>query len=67
MDTQILINKLLAHAERNHISVAQLARAAEVDPSLISRWKHGTVEPRFSTLRRVSLALDKLIEERRAA
>jgi predicted transcriptional regulator len=67
MDTKTLIHKLLSDAERNGISVAQVARSAAIDPSLISRWKHGLVEPRLSTLNRVRTALDKLIAERRAA
>lgn len=51
---------LLADIAEAGLSVAKVCAEAGVDPSLVSRWKAGRVEPRISSLAKMRAALDAL-------
>jgi transcriptional regulator with XRE-family HTH domain len=46
-----------ARREKLKLTQLQLAQAAEVDPSSLSRWEQGKVQPRLEEYRRVLIAL----------
>jgi transcriptional regulator with XRE-family HTH domain len=60
MDANTLLVALLDDISKAGFSVAQICKAANVDPSLVSRWKGGRVEPRLSSLVRLEAALELL-------
>lgn len=45
-------------------STAAVCREAGIDPSLVSRWKAGTVEPRISSLNRLNKAIHDLKQQK---
>lgn len=47
-------------------SIAEVCREASIDPSLVSRWKAGSVEPRISSLVRINEAIDVLVDRQLA-
>ena len=61
-----IIDGLIQRIETAGFSVSAVCKRAAIDPALVSRWKHGRVEPRLSTVERISAALDQLIAERGA-
>jgi transcriptional regulator with XRE-family HTH domain len=64
MNAQTLLVGLLDDISKAGFSVAQICKAAGVDPSLVSRWKGGRVEPRISSLVRLEAALELLKTQR---
>ncbi len=64
---QKIIDGLIQRIEDAGFSVSAVCKKAAIDPALVSRWKHGRVEPRLSTVDRMAAALQQLIEERDAA
>jgi len=56
----MIVVKLLRDIDKAGVSVASVCDRAGIDPSLISRWKHGRVEPRFSTIQRMMDALKEI-------
>lgn len=61
MDAQSLLVVLLDKISKAGLSVAQVCKGAGIDPSLVSRWKGGRVEPRLSSLVKMDQALQALI------
>ncbi len=57
------LQNILAEIEAGPVSVAKVCYAAGLDPSVVSRWKRGSVEPRLSSLERLAEAHDKLLAE----
>jgi predicted transcriptional regulator len=57
MDANQLLLTLLNDISKAGLSVAKVCRAAGVDPSLVSRWKAGKVEPRLSSITKMREAL----------
>jgi transcriptional regulator with XRE-family HTH domain len=55
------LQSLLAEIDAGPVSVAKVCYEAGLDPSVVSRWKRGAVEPRLSSLERLSEAHDKLL------
>lgn len=64
---QKMIDNLIQRIEDAGFSVSAVCRRANIDPALVSRWKHGRVEPRLSTVDRLVVALEQLEHERDAA
>jgi len=60
MNAQTLLVVLLDDVSKAGYSVAQVCKAAGIDPSLVSRWKGGRVEPRLSSLIKLEAALELL-------
>jgi transcriptional regulator with XRE-family HTH domain len=60
MNAQALLIALLDDISKAGFSVAQVCKAAGIDPSLVSRWKAGRVEPRLSSLFKMRAALESL-------
>lgn len=60
MNAQTLLLVLLNDISKAGFSVARVCQAAEIDPSLVSRWKAGRVEPRMSSLSKMRTALERL-------
>lgn len=54
------LRTLLADIAKAGLSVAKVCASAGIDPSLVSRWKAGRVEPRISSLAKMRAALDAL-------
>ena len=59
----VTLPALLLAIQASGLSVRRVCRAAGVNPSVVSRWKSGKVEPRLSSLRRVAAALARLQAE----
>jgi transcriptional regulator with XRE-family HTH domain len=64
MNAQSLLVVLLSDISKAGFSVAQVCKAANIDPSLVSRWKGGRVEPRLSSLIKMEAALELLITQK---
>ncbi len=64
---QKIIDGLIQRIDDAGFSVSAVCKQAAIDPALVSRWKHGRVEPRLSTVDRMAAALQQLIEERDGA
>jgi transcriptional regulator with XRE-family HTH domain len=60
MNANEQLHLLLADIAKTGFSVARVCRSAGIDPSLVSRWKGGRVEPRISSLAKMRAALDEL-------
>jgi transcriptional regulator with XRE-family HTH domain len=63
----LYLKNLLSEIDAGPITVARVCYAADMDPSVVSRWKRGAVEPRLSSLERLAEAHDRLIAEHRIA
>lgn len=61
------LRTLLAEIAAGPVSVAKVCYEAGLDPSVVSRWKRGGVEPRLSSLERLAEAHDRLLAEHRKA
>lgn len=59
------LKNLLDEIAAGPVNVAKVCYAAGMDPSMVSRWKRGDVEPRLSSLERLAEAHDQLIAEHR--
>lgn len=66
MNLDTFLTDTLARIDKSGFSVAAICRRADIDPSLVSRWKAGTVEPRISSLVRINDAIDGLVDEQLA-
>jgi transcriptional regulator with XRE-family HTH domain len=60
MNANTLLMTLLEDIAKAGLSVARVCKRADIDPSLVSRWKAGRVEPRLSSLSKMRAALDVL-------
>lgn len=60
MNANQLLTQLLDDIAFSGLSVAKVCAAAGIDPSLVSRWKTGRVEPRLSSLEKLRAALESL-------
>lgn len=60
MNANELLQVLLHDIAQAGLSVAKVCHQAGIDPSLVSRWKAGRVEPRISSLFKMRSALDAL-------
>jgi transcriptional regulator with XRE-family HTH domain len=60
MNANELMQTLLTDIAASGLSVAKVCKKAAIDPSLVSRWKAGRVEPRLSSLFRMRAALEAL-------
>jgi len=54
------LQTLLADIALTGLTEAKVCRFAGIDPSLVSRWKAGRVEPRISSLAKMRAALDAI-------
>ena len=50
----LYLKNLLSEIDAGPITVARVCYAAGMDPSVVSRWKRGAVEPRLSSLERLA-------------
>jgi transcriptional regulator with XRE-family HTH domain len=64
MNAQTLLVGLLDDISKAGFSVAEVCKAAGIDPSLVSRWKGGRVEPRLSSLIKLEAALELMKTQR---
>jgi transcriptional regulator with XRE-family HTH domain len=60
MNFDSFLTDTLARISESGLSTAEVCREAGIDPSLVSRWKAGAVEPRISSLVRMNQAVDVL-------
>jgi transcriptional regulator with XRE-family HTH domain len=60
MDANEPLHILLSEIASAGLSVAKVCKRANIDPSLVSRWKAGRVEPRLSSIYRMRAALQAL-------
>jgi transcriptional regulator with XRE-family HTH domain len=64
MDANKILLELLNDISQAGYSVTEVCKAAGIDPSLVSRWKGGKVEPRISSIVRLEAALELLKAQR---
>lgn len=57
---QILKNFLAQIASEGLFTVSDVCHEAKMDPSVVSRWKATSIEPRLSTLEKLQDAYEKL-------
>jgi hypothetical protein len=57
MDAKKLLLVILDDISKAGFSVAEVCKGAGIDPSLVSRWKSGKVEPRLSSLTKLEASL----------
>lgn len=57
------IHDIKARAKAHKITMAAVCDAAGIQQSQVSRWLSGTVEPLWTSVNQLHLALEKLIEE----
>lgn len=62
-----LLGDLLERIDLSPFTVASICRRAGIDPSQVSRWKAGKIEPRVSSLDRLENAFAELLTEHRLA
>jgi predicted transcriptional regulator len=61
---RLMLKNLLADIERTPgVTVSQVCIKAEMNPSMMSRWKAKDIEPRLSTIERLQEALAELKAE----
>ena len=61
------LDSVLKQIEAGPFSVSYVCRVAGMNPSVVSRWKSSDIEPRLSSIERLSDAHDRLLAERKAA
>lgn len=61
------LTSVLEQIEAGPFTVSYVCRAAGMNPSVVSRWKSSDIEPRLSSIERLSDAHDRLQAERKAA
>ena len=57
------IHDIKSRAKAHKITMAAVCEAAGIQQSQVSRWLSGTVEPLWTSVNQLHLALEKLIEE----
>ena len=57
------IHTIRTRAKANKITMAAVCNEAGIQQSQVSRWLSGTVEPLWTSVNQLHLALEKLIEE----
>ena len=57
------IHTIRARAKAHKITMAAVCEAAGIQQSQVSRWLSGTVEPLWTSVNQLHLALNKLIQE----
>lgn len=65
--TSLILLQLLRDIESSPFTVARVCREAGIHQSQVSRWKASGIEPRMSSLERLSEAFEKLQAEYRIA
>ena len=58
------IHDIKARAKAQKITMAAVCEAAGIQQSQVSRWLSGTVEPLWTSVNQLNIALNKLIEDR---
>ncbi len=58
------LDNVLQQIDAGPFSVSYVCRAAGMNPSVVSRWKKSDIEPRLSSIERLSDAHDRLLAER---
>lgn len=64
---RLYLEQLLREIDAGPFTVAQVCYAAGVNPSQVSRWKKSAIEPRLSSLERLSEAHSGMLAERKIA
>jgi DNA-binding transcriptional regulator YiaG len=54
---------LKAHAEKLGVSVSRIARTAGISDNMVSMWRRGINAPNVASLKRLSIAIEKLRKE----
>jgi transcriptional regulator with XRE-family HTH domain len=57
------IHTIRARAKAHKITMAAVCEEACIQQSQVSRWLSGTVEPLWTSVNQLNIALNKLIEE----
>jgi transcriptional regulator with XRE-family HTH domain len=57
------LNDVLHEIEEGPFNVCRVCREAGIDPSVVSRWRHGRVEPRMSSIDRLAEAHTRMLAE----
>jgi transcriptional regulator with XRE-family HTH domain len=57
------IHDIKARAKAHKITMAAVCEAAGIQQSQVSRWLSGTVEPLWTSVNQLHLALNKLIDK----
>jgi transcriptional regulator with XRE-family HTH domain len=57
------IHTIRARAKAHKITMAAVCEAASIQQSQVSRWLSGTVEPLWTSVNQLNIALNKLIEQ----
>jgi transcriptional regulator with XRE-family HTH domain len=58
------IHDIKAKAKAHKITMSAVCEAAGIQQSQVSRWLSGTVEPLWTSVNQLNIALNKLIEDR---
>lgn len=64
---RLYLSNVLDQIEAGPFSVSYVAQAAGMNPSVVSRWKKTNIEPRLSSLERLSDAHERLLAEHKIA
>ena len=64
---RIYLQQVLQEIKEGPFRVSHVCAAAGMHPSMVSRWKKGTAEPRLSSIERLAEAHSGLLAERAIA
>lgn len=66
-EAQIVVNKILAEAKKNGISMRKLVLRSGFNMETIRRWKLGKNDPSFNNVKEFEQAYKDLLQERQKA